>query len=163
MLICLNAINPAGLLANPQNLPWTDGSGNRIGFTYFPNSPTNTLTKMVFNTADSNGSYANSYQAQPTFYIQWVGLAADGGGNVYKIDAMGYGGNSLSVAVVESTYEIGAGVLLHVLTLEVCHSNELFHSFFWRSSLSCWVWPWHPSAFAQTAAERGLHRRHQQQ
>jgi type IV pilus assembly protein PilX len=110
VLICLNAINPVGTLANPQNLPWTDGSGNRIGFTYFPNSATNTLTRMIFNTADANGSMANSYSAQPTFYIQYVGLAADGGGSVYKIDAMGYGGNSLSVAVVESTYEIGSAV-----------------------------------------------------
>jgi type IV pilus assembly protein PilX len=113
VLICSNPINPTPvtLVPNPQVLPWTDGSGNSIGFTYFPNSSTSAANKMVFNTADANGSYANSYQGQPTFYIQYVGLAADGGGSVYKIDAMGYGGNYLSVAVVESTYEIGSAVI----------------------------------------------------
>jgi hypothetical protein len=29
---------------------------------------------------------------------------------VFKVDAVGYAGNALSVAVVESTYEIGSGV-----------------------------------------------------
>jgi type IV pilus assembly protein PilX len=113
VLICTNPINPtaaAPLVANPQNLPWKDGSGNQLGFTYFPNSTTSAANKMLFNTADSNGSMANSYQASPAFYIQYLGLAADGGGTVYKIDALGYGGNYLAVAVVESTYEIGSGV-----------------------------------------------------
>jgi type IV pilus assembly protein PilX len=112
VLICQNPINPTPvtLVANPQTLPWTDGNGNSLGYTYYPNSTTSPATQMKFNTADSTGSFANSYQAPPAFYIQYLGLAADGGGNVYKIDAMGYGGNYLSVAVVESTYEISSAV-----------------------------------------------------
>jgi type IV pilus assembly protein PilX len=111
VLICQNPINPTPvtLVANPQNLPWTDGSGNSLGYTYYPNPSNSPATKMNF-TADSTGSFSNTYQAPPAFYIQYVGLAADGGGNVYKIDAMGYGGNYLSVAVVESTYEISSAV-----------------------------------------------------
>jgi type IV pilus assembly protein PilX len=112
VLICSNPINPTPitLIPNPQTLPWTDGSGGQLGFTYYPNSATTAATRMVFNTPDSNGSYANSYQAPPAFYIQYVGPAADGGGSVYKIDALGYGGNYLSAAVVESTYEVGSAV-----------------------------------------------------
>jgi type IV pilus assembly protein PilX len=109
VLICNNPINPTPvtLLANPQTLPWTDGSGGNLGFTVYPNSTTSTATNMIF-TADASGSYSNTYYSAPAFYIQLLGIAADHQGNVYRIDAVGYGGNSLSVAVVESTYEIGA-------------------------------------------------------
>ena len=111
VLICSNPINPTGAgvtaLANPQTLPWTDGSGGNLGFTIYPNSTTSTVTNMIF-TADASGSYSNTYYSAPAFYIQLLGIANDHQGNVYKIDAVGYGGNALSVAVVESTYEIGA-------------------------------------------------------
>lgn len=108
VLICSNAINPtpALLAGNPQNVPWTDGSGHSIGFTFHPNSG---ATAMSF-TPDASGSYANTYAASPSFYIQYLGTGADGGGSVYKIDAVGYGGSRLSVAVVESMYEVGASV-----------------------------------------------------
>ncbi|HTY94287.1 MAG TPA: PilX N-terminal domain-containing pilus assembly protein [Steroidobacteraceae bacterium] len=106
VLICSNPINPAPVtgIANPGAVPWTDGGGNQLGFTY--TLPTGS-TQMNF-TADSNGSYSNSYYTAPYFYIQYVGIGADGGGSVFKIDALGYGGTPLSVAVVESMYEIGS-------------------------------------------------------
>jgi type IV pilus assembly protein PilX len=104
VLICSNPINPSGGTGNPAVVPWTDGGGNQLGFTYtLPNGS----TQMNF-TADSNGSYTNSYYNAPYFYIQYVGIGADGGGSVFKIDALGYGGSPLSVAVVESIYEIGS-------------------------------------------------------
>jgi len=99
VLICANSI------LNPATVPWTSG-GASVGFTYYPNAGS---TIMNF-TPDSNGSYANTYYKPPSFYIQYVGQAHDGGGSVYKVDAMGYGGSVLSVAVVESTYEIGSAV-----------------------------------------------------
>ena len=99
VLICANAI------VNPASVPWVIG-GAPVGFSYYPNSGS---TVMSF-VADGNGSYSNTYAGPPSFYIQYVGLAADGGGSVYKIDAVGYGGNTLAVAVVESMYEIGSGV-----------------------------------------------------
>ena len=46
----------------------------------------------------------------PAFYIADLGPAADGTGEAYQIDAYGYGGSAGTVAVVESTYEIGSGV-----------------------------------------------------
>jgi type IV pilus assembly protein PilX len=108
VLICSNAINPTpvSLQPNPQTVPWTDGGGNSLGFTFHPNSGS---TAMSF-VPDSSGSTSNTYAGPPSFYIQYMGVGADGGGSVYKIDAVGYGGTTLSVAVVESMYEIGASV-----------------------------------------------------
>jgi type IV pilus assembly protein PilX len=99
VLICSN------IITNPAAVPWIVG-GTAVGITYFPNAGS---TVMSF-TADANGSYSNAYVGPPAFYIQYLGVGADGSGNVYKIDAVGYGGTSLSVAVVESTYEIGSSV-----------------------------------------------------
>jgi len=104
--VCTNGINPVGTVLNPQTLPWTDGHGNPLGVTYtLPSGPT-----QMYLTANA-GTLSNSYYKAPAFYIQYMGLSADGsGGLVYKVDALGYGGSPLSVAVVESTYEIGSGV-----------------------------------------------------
>jgi type IV pilus assembly protein PilX len=102
VLICSNA------LSSSVTLPWTSG-GNPVGFSYYPNATGATATNMSF-AADATGSFSNTYSTPPVFYIQYLGEAADTQGSVYKVDAVGYGGNSLSVAVVESTYEIGSGV-----------------------------------------------------
>jgi type IV pilus assembly protein PilX len=104
--VCANGINPVGAQYNPQTLPWTDGSGNNLGVTYTLPSVNGV---QMFLTAN-NGSLSNTYYKAPAFYIQYMGVAADGGGVVFKVDAVGYGGSPLSVAVVESTYEIGSGV-----------------------------------------------------
>jgi type IV pilus assembly protein PilX len=100
--ICANAIT------NPVTVPWTSG-GSPVGFTYYPNSTTATTMSFVA----TNGSYSNTYYQAPAFYIQYMGVGADGAGSVFKIDSVGYGGNQLSVAVVESMYEIGSGVTNH--------------------------------------------------
>ncbi len=102
VLICTNA------LASATALPWTS-SGASVGTSYYPSNALSPATSMSFAAA-SNGSLANAYYLTPSFYIQYLGPSADGGGSVYKIDAVGYGGNALSVAVVESTYEIGSAV-----------------------------------------------------
>lgn len=50
---------------------------------------------------------AGTYYASPVFYISYlgVGLGANGAsGNLYQIDAVGYGGSPNTAAVVESTY-----------------------------------------------------------
>jgi type IV pilus assembly protein PilX len=101
VLICSNAID-----TSPATVPWTAG-GTPVGFTYFPNAAGPTAMSFV---AAGNGSFSNTYYKSPAFYIQYIGAAADHNGNVYRIDAVGYGGNALSVAVVESMYEIGSAV-----------------------------------------------------
>lgn len=76
-------------------LPWT------TGVTYTPFSSTQTIA-----TTGSQGSY---YQP-PAFHITDLGNSAAAGGEVYQIDAYGYGGTSNSVSVVESTYVITSNV-----------------------------------------------------
>jgi type IV pilus assembly protein PilX len=79
-------------------LPWV------FGETYTP--PNMSVTPGV------NGPNGDPpYFASPGFYIADVGLAADGQGEAYQIDAYGYGGSATTVAVVESTYEVAQGVV----------------------------------------------------
>jgi type IV pilus assembly protein PilX len=51
------------------------------------------------------------YFATPAFWISDRGVAADGAGEAYQIDAYGYGSAASTVAVVESVYEIQQGVV----------------------------------------------------
>jgi type IV pilus assembly protein PilX len=74
--VCLNAL-PA-----PATLPWTLG----VNYTLPPVGPAQLFTTM----------------AQPYFYIQKLGKNAQG--DVYQIDAAGFGGSLNTVAVVESTF-----------------------------------------------------------
>ncbi len=51
------------------------------------------------------------YFGAPAFYVTDLGLAGDGAGEAYQIDAYGYGSTAGTVAVVESTYEVAQGVV----------------------------------------------------
>jgi Tfp pilus assembly protein PilX len=80
--ICLTA------LASFAQVPWADG------VSYAPSVPSPmTLT---------NTPSAGSYYATPEFYITFLGTTAKG--QFYQIDAMAYGGNPDTAAVVETTY-----------------------------------------------------------
>lgn len=88
-------------LKEPARLPWnTVPTGTaEVGFTYAP--PT-----MVINDDGGAGTYFKS----PSVYIHYLGVAPDGQGAVFQIDAVGYGGGASSVAVVESTFQVTNGV-----------------------------------------------------
>ncbi|HWX26262.1 MAG TPA: PilX N-terminal domain-containing pilus assembly protein [Steroidobacteraceae bacterium] len=79
-------------------LPWQIAGAN-VGVTYVP--PTMTV-------AAASASNANAYFGAPIFYISDAGASFDPNvpGEVYQIDAAGYGGNGNTVAVVESTYAV---------------------------------------------------------
>jgi type IV pilus assembly protein PilX len=81
-------------------VPWLVG-GAPVGVTFSPNG-------MLFNGPGVPNVVANpTYASPPTFYISDLGAdAGPAGGEVYQIDAVGYGGNSNTVAVVESTYVV---------------------------------------------------------
>jgi len=87
----------AGSLVTQAPLPWT------LGVTYVP------PTMGVPGVAGSNGD--PPYFGAPAFYVTDLGLAGDGAGEAYQIDAYGYGGTAGTVAVVESTYEVAQGVV----------------------------------------------------
>ena len=108
--ICSNTLAPLSEGAAPPNLginvtqvPWAVGGvgGGPVGVTFLP-------TGMTIGA----GGTANNplYFAAPVFYIADVGVAADGQGEAYQIDAVGWGGSANAVAVVESTYEVAKGV-----------------------------------------------------
>ena len=65
-------------------------------------------TMGVPGVAGTNGD--PPYFAAPAFYIADRGVAGDGAGEAYQIDAYGYGSAAGTVAVVESTYEVAQGV-----------------------------------------------------
>jgi len=68
---------------------------------------TYTPPNMNVTTSAANDSY---YQA-PGFYISDLGADKSGsGGEVFQIDAMGYGASATTVAVVESTFVVNSGV-----------------------------------------------------
>jgi len=81
---------------NPDftKVPWTL-KAQPVGVSF------NTFNNMAkVNQDPTNGTY---YSA-PMFYITDLGAAASGTGEVYQIDATGWGGTADTVAVVESTF-----------------------------------------------------------
>jgi type IV pilus assembly protein PilX len=90
--ICSNQLPPANLLT----VPWKIGAAP-VGVTYTPTGM-NVTTTSVFN----------SYSRAPSFYIWDAGTSADPNvpGEVFQVDAVGFGGNANTAAVVESTFAV---------------------------------------------------------
>jgi type IV pilus assembly protein PilX len=99
--ICSNTLLSLGI--NVTQVPWTIAGvgGGPVGVSLLP-------TGMTIGAGGSSNNPL--YYAAPVFYIADVGVAADGQGEAYRIDAVGYGGSANAVAVVESTYEVAKGV-----------------------------------------------------
>lgn len=93
---------PASAPADFTTVPWVVG-GNPVGVTY-TQFLSNTINGIQ-NTVNAAGA-KSAYYAPPVFYITDLGLAGPvlGSGELYQIDAVGYGGTATAVAVVESTY-----------------------------------------------------------
>ena len=100
VLICSNPL----LTANAANVPWP------AGVTFTPtNMSIRTTTSVLTSTTMEQAVLANpTYFKPPTFYISDMGASGDPNipGEIYQVDAVGYGGNSNTVAVVESTYAV---------------------------------------------------------
>jgi type IV pilus assembly protein PilX len=97
-MVCSNKLPSVVANGDVTTVPWLVG-GAEAGVTYTPPA-------LSVNTAGGAGTY----YAAPRFYISLLGPSATGSGNVYQIDAWGYGGTPNSVAVVESTYLVDTGV-----------------------------------------------------
>ena len=93
--VCNNA------LVNPAALVSTSNPANALG----PNGTDYTPTYMTVG-----ASGAGNFVAPARYYIQYVGLASGGTGALYRITAVGWGGNSAAVAVLQSTYIVSTGV-----------------------------------------------------
>jgi type IV pilus assembly protein PilX len=101
--ICSNQLSNLSIFPNGvTTVPWRINGAN-VGVTFTPPGMSIGSTTTTANTI-LNPSYASA----PTFYISDLGVSAEGStpGEIYQIDAVGYGGNSNTVAVVESTYVV---------------------------------------------------------
>ncbi|MGB6306140.1 MAG: hypothetical protein WBF89_00005, partial [Steroidobacteraceae bacterium] len=83
---------------NVTNVPYA------VGVTYTPPGMQISTTTTATTNTIANPTYFNA----PTFYITDLGPSKDAlkPGEIYQVDAVGFGGNSNTVAVVESTYNV---------------------------------------------------------
>ncbi|MFZ0552017.1 MAG: PilX N-terminal domain-containing pilus assembly protein [Steroidobacteraceae bacterium] len=90
--VCANA------LTNYATVPWTI-SGAQVGVSYTPFAQTQTITGPE---GSSGTPGQGTYYGYPVFYITYLGSSASG--QLYQVDAYGYGGTANALAEVESTY-----------------------------------------------------------
>jgi len=101
--VCANTLPSVAPNQNVANLPlpWAMG-GATAGVAYAP-------PNMQFNSA-----LPDFYAQTPMFYISYLGTTADSSTSnfklLYQVDAVGYGANANTVAIVESTYYLTTGV-----------------------------------------------------
>ena len=69
------------------------------------------LPGIVLGSTPSADNTNPPYYDLPGYWITDRGLAADGAGEAYQVDAYGYGSASTTVAVVESVFEVQQGVV----------------------------------------------------
>jgi type IV pilus assembly protein PilX len=93
------ALTPTTLNA----LPWAAG----VTYTQFTTSQGGST---VANTVSSTSPGVGTYSLAPVFYITDLGTPASGSGELYQIDAVGYGGSQSTVAIVESTYVVSSNI-----------------------------------------------------
>jgi type IV pilus assembly protein PilX len=87
-------------------LPWQTG----VTYTQFTSNAINGVSNVVSATGTADtATQSASYVQAPVFYVTDLGPNAGvPAGEVYQVDALGFGGQSNTVAVVESTFVIGA-------------------------------------------------------
>jgi type IV pilus assembly protein PilX len=98
--ICSNKLWTIVANNNVAIVPWQTGAGVNVGVTTY--LPTN------MNVGAASVSNPNSYFRVPSFYISDAGASADAGvpGEIFQVDAVGYGGNGNTASVVESTFAV---------------------------------------------------------
>jgi type IV pilus assembly protein PilX len=80
-------------------------------FSTVPWNLAGSLVGTTFNNFNATAKVSSTptqgtYSATPMFYVTDLGQAAASHGEIYQIDATGWGGTTDTVAVVESTYSI---------------------------------------------------------
>jgi type IV pilus assembly protein PilX len=99
--ICSNKLS--SVVADVTSVPWQIGT-TPVGVTFLPANMQVSATPSF-----SAASVANpTYFGTPTFYISDLGPSADPmiPGEIYQVEAVGYGGGEGTAAVVESTYAV---------------------------------------------------------
>lgn len=78
-------------------------------YKYTPPGVTFASSATAAGLAGSSSLSDVNYSQQPTIYIAYLGLLPGTSTPVYQVTATGYGGNSNTVSVVQSTYKLGSG------------------------------------------------------
>jgi type IV pilus assembly protein PilX len=105
MQVCLPPPAPAPL-PNFAALPWATG----VTYSVFTSNSINNVSNVISasGTRDT-ATQSASYVQAPVFNVIDLGPnAGTPAGEVYQVDAVGFGGTSNTVAVVESTFVIGS-------------------------------------------------------
>ena len=100
--ICSDILSTSLDSGTPANVPWVIGGGT-MGYSYNPTNPDTSASYFPVNAAGGLGTY----YAAPVLYISELGQDGTLANAVdYAIDAWSYAGAQITVAVVESTYQI---------------------------------------------------------
>lgn len=117
--ICANVMSTTipGAAISPLQLPWqtTGANPTPVGVQYTPTQGLGTV-QMSFNsvlTTTNWQTFGGTYNQQPQFYISDLGPSnvPNQSGEVFQIDAVGWGTTASSVAVIESTFVVGPEVV----------------------------------------------------
>jgi len=107
MQVCLPPPAPA-TLPNFATLPWLTG----VTYSVFTSNAINGVSNVISATGTADNAalgHSASYVQAPVFNVIDLGPnAGTPAGEVYQVDAVGFGGTSNTVAVVESTFVIGS-------------------------------------------------------
>jgi type IV pilus assembly protein PilX len=105
MQVCLPPPAPAPL-PNFATLPWLTG----VNYLVFTQNAINGVSNVISATGTrDSATQSASYVQAPVFNVIDLGPnAGTPAGEVYQVDAVGFGGTSNTVAVVESTFVIGS-------------------------------------------------------
>jgi type IV pilus assembly protein PilX len=105
MQVCLPPAAPAPL-PNFATLPWLTG----VTYSVFTSNTINNVSNVISATGTQDtATQSASYVQAPVFNVIDLGPnAGTPAGEVYQVDAVGFGGTSNTVAVVESTFVIGS-------------------------------------------------------
>lgn len=79
------------------------------GITTLSSYATYTSMEPAITVSATSGN--NTYYANPQYYLQYLGLAPGGIGQVYQITALSYGSTPNAVSVVQSTYQLTSGTV----------------------------------------------------
>jgi type IV pilus assembly protein PilX len=99
---CQSALLAATICQNPVSIQAPSSEDTLITLS---NGATYSNMEPALDISTTGG--ADTYYANPQFYIQYLG--SSGSAQVYQVTGLGYGGNPHSVAVVQSTYQLTVG------------------------------------------------------
>ena len=103
--ICTLPLSQVVLNNDVTVVPWTTDGTTQIGVTFLPPSMTVGAASVANSTSPT---YSGTYYGTPAFYIADMGPSTNPQtpGEIYQIDAFGFGGANTTAAVVESTYAV---------------------------------------------------------